>query len=230
MKTFLVTTFLSFALACSDSAMADIFKMNVTDFDAVSLKIPADVEWIDSNSPSCILECTADQEKKIEIAMDGNTLVIKSKGNNWGEWNSDKIKVKISSSHLKKVGINGSGDFVMKSPNDSPDFEYSINGSGGLKAMVGSKSCKGTINGSGDVTINGKSDAFELTIHGSGDVKAVGFECVKVDVNIAGSGDAQVFATESLHIKIAGSGDVQYKGEPKNLTQKIAGSGELRKI
>ena len=37
-------------------------------------------------------------------------------------------------------------------------------------------------------------------------------------------------AQNYVAVRIAGSGDVQYKGNPKKLNQKVAGSGELRKI
>ena len=232
--------FLSFgfcaALACSSGpAKAEIYKMKVTAFDALSLKIPADVEWVDSDNPSCIVECSAENEAKFEVVMDGNTLVIKSKGDSWKSdwsWGDDKkgkIIIKLSSSRLQRINISGSGDVVMKSNNDSPSFEYNINGSGDLKAMVDAKNCKGSINGSGDAQINGKAEEFDLSINGSGDVKAYDFSCTSVNVKIAGSGDAQVQATENLDVKISGSGDVSYKGNPKTVNNKVAGSGEIRK-
>lgn len=220
-------------MSCSCSANADVFKINIDDFEEVSLRIPAEVEWVDEDMASCVLQCSAANQKLIEIVMEGKTLVIKSKEKNWNSWNlkgGDKIFIRITSSMLKKVKINGSGDFKMKSANGSADFEYEINGSGDLLARVIAENCKGTINGSGDVLIAGKAVSFQLEIHGSGDVKAQDLVCESVTVDIAGSGDAQVNATENLVVKIAGSGDVQYKGNPKKLTQKVAGSGELRKI
>lgn len=232
MKTSFFLICLSIGLSCSENMKADIFKMNVSDFNAVSLKIPADVVWTDTDMASCVVECTKDQESKIEVVMEDKTLIIKSKGNNWGDWDSNngKITIKLSSRQLKKVAIHGSGDFEMRSPNDDPEFEYSIHGSGDLRAKVQAEKCEGTINGSGDVSITGKSNQFDLSINGSGDVKALDFACKSVTVHIAGSGDAKVNATESLSVKIAGSGDVQYSGDPKKVNQKVAGSGELRKI
>ncbi|HOY97582.1 MAG TPA: head GIN domain-containing protein [Catalimonadaceae bacterium] len=220
-------------MSCSRSANADVFKINIDEFEEVSLRIPAEVEWVDEDMASCVLQCSAANQKLIEIAIEGKTLVIRGKEKNWNSWNlkgDDKIFIRITSSMLKKVKINGSGDFKMKSPNGSSDFEYEINGSGDLQARVSATSCKGTINGSGDVLIGGSAESFDLEIHGSGDVKALDFICSSVSVEIAGSGDAQVNASESLSVRIAGSGDVQYKGNPKKLNQKVAGSGELRKI
>lgn len=235
MKNLLLTLGLCTALACtSGPAQAEVYKMKVTAFDALSLRIPADVEWTDSDQPSCIVECTAETEQKIEVVMDGSTLLIKSKSNDWKSWGwgndkEDKIKIKISSSMLARVSISGSGDVVMKSKNDSPTFEYNIAGSGDLKAMVEAKTCKGSISGSGDVQIMGSSQSFDFNISGSGDVKAYDFACGRVEVHIAGSGDAQVNASEALDVHIAGSGDVSYKGNPKTVNNKVAGSGEVRK-
>ena len=222
-------------LGCSvQPSSAEIFKMNVSDFESINLKIPADVVWVGSESPSCVIECSIEAEKKIEVIVEGKSLIIKSRGNNWRFWDNwddknGKITIKISSLRLSKASINGSGDLVMKSVNNSPNFEYQINGSGDLKANVSAGKCRGSINGSGDVQIEGKANTYDLEINGSGDVKAFNFECKEVDIQIAGSGDAQVNATEVLKISIAGSGDVSYKGDPKKVNQKIAGSGEIRK-
>jgi len=234
MKSILIPIVILAASCSSGSSRAETFTKQVSEFETINLKIPADVVWTDENKASCTIECSADVEQKIDIEMDGKTLVIKSKEKNWKMWDNwdsknGKITIRLSSSHLSRVLINGAGDVVMNSPNDSPDFEYQINGSGDLKAKVDANICKGSINGSGDVAISGKAKVYDMEINGSGDVKAFDLLCEDVKIEMAGSGDAQVNATESLNIKRAGSGDVSYKGSPKKVNQKIAGSGEIRK-
>jgi hypothetical protein len=221
--------FLLGLVACS--TRAEVYKMDVSEFDAVELKVPADVVWTDTDKATCVVTCSPEQEKKIEVVMDGKVLIVKKKGKmDWGWGDGDKITIQLSSSGLRKVGIYGSGDFVMKSSNDTPGFEFSIHGSGDIKAIVNAKTCEGNIHGSGDALIKGTADSFDLDIRGSGDVKARDLLCKSVDVDIAGSGDATVYATEQLKVQIAGSGDVRYAGNPRNLVQKVAGSGELQKI
>lgn len=209
---------------------ADNFTRKIGDFTGVELKLPADVVWT-SGGPSFSMTCSAELESKIEVVNEGNTLIIKAKPGNWN-WNTGKdgIQIQISSAMLSKLRIDGSGDFYMKSMSNTPTFSYKINGSGDLKAQVTTGACEGEINGSGDVEMQGSATSYDMDINGSGDVKAAGFQCKTVKVSIAGSGDASVFASESLDVKIAGSGDVQYAGNPKNLVQKVAGSGELRKL
>jgi hypothetical protein len=48
-------------------------------------------------------------------------------------------------------------------------------------------------------------------------------------VNIAGSGDAKVWARNQLDVAVAGSGDVDYYGDPR-VRKSVAGSGDLRRV
>jgi hypothetical protein len=57
-------------------------------------------------------------------------------------------------------------------------------------------------------------------------VSAFNLEAKNADVEIRGSGDVEVFATDFLNVDIDGSGDVFYKGNPE-ITLRIDGSGEL---
>ena len=211
---------------------ADDFPRAVTAFSGVNLRIPAETEWTSAAGASCVITCSAEIEKQIVVENEGNTLIIRFRGSGLKGWLSDRdrIRVRLSSPMLEKVKINGSGNFVMKSPGKAPAFKFQINGSGDLDARMESASCDGSINGSGKVKLSGKSDRFSLEIHGSGDVDALELDCKSVEVEIAGSGDAKVQVSESLEVEIAGSGDVAYKGNPKKLVQKVAGSGEIRKL
>jgi len=213
------------------TSFAGVYPIHVSDFDEVILKIPANVVWSDDDNVSCNLDCSEETKDKIEFVQDGKTLTIKWKSNNmtWTD-QSGRLLIKMQSNSLSKVSINGSGEFIMKNGNDSDNFEYSINGSGELKAMVSAKSCKGSINGSGDAFLGGTADFYSCSINGSGDVKAIGMKAKTVEVRISGSGDAEVQAIESLDIKISGSGDVRYHGDPKKIEQKISGSGSIKKV
>jgi hypothetical protein len=211
---------------------ADDFPRAVADFSGVNLRIPAEAEWTSGAGASCVITCSAEMEKQIVVENEGNSLVIRFRGSGFKGWFSgkDRIRVRLSSPMLEKVKINGSGNFVMKTPGKATAFKYQINGSGDLDGRIESASCSGSINGSGNVKLSGKADHFSVEIHGSGDVDALELDCKSVEVEISGSGDAKVQVSESLEVEIAGSGNVAYKGNPKNLVQKVAGSGEIRKL
>ena len=57
--------------------------------------------------------------------------------------------------------------------------------------------------------------------------KGLGRTWSRVTVQLAGSGDVELHATESLDAKISGSGDIRYRGQPRT-TIKTAGSGSVQ--
>jgi hypothetical protein len=71
------------------------------------------------------------------------------------------------------------------------------------------------------------TDRQEVSIAGSGKYKGGNLKSKAATIDIAGSGDAVVAASETLDIKVAGSGSIKYIGEPK-ITQSIAGSGSIQ--
>jgi len=69
----------------------------------------------------------------------------------------------------------------------------------------------------------------EASIAGSGNVRTDKLEAKNVKISVAGSGDAVVWATETLKISIAGSGDIKYYGDAQ-VTKSIAGSGSVTRL
>ena len=69
---------------------------------------------------------------------------------------------------------------------------------------------------------------LSLSVIGSADVLAGELEERSASVSVKGSGDAEVFVTETLTASIVGSGDISYKGNPK-VTSTVLGSGDIRK-
>jgi hypothetical protein len=51
-----------------------------------------------------------------------------------------------------------------------------------------------------------------------------------VDLSIAGSGSAKVYASMGLEVSVAGSGNVYYAGNPEKVKKSIAGAGFVKPI
>ena len=84
-----------------------------------------------------------------------------------------------------------------------------------------------SISGSADVTASGRTDALDLDIAGSGDADLRALDAKDAKVDIAGSGDADIAPTGDVQVSIAGSGDVSLATRPAKLTSEIAGSGDV---
>ena len=62
---------------------------------------------------------------------------------------------------------------------------------------------------------------------GSGDLKLGGLVAKNVDVDISGSGEAEIAPQDSLNVVLSGSGAVHLRSEPKKLEASIQGSGHI---
>ena len=71
-----------------------------------------------------------------------------------------------------------------------------------------------------------RQGVFTVNLMGSGDINLGEISASKVVVNVIGSGDAAVWANNSLAVSILGSGDVSYRGDVDPQSS-ILGSGEV---
>lgn len=115
--------------------------------------------------------------------------------------------VRIFSPLLKAIKVNGSSHVILK--------EVS-----GEKLLV---DLAGTV----DLVANGKVSHLELKLEGSGDADASQLEADSVTVTLNGSGDAKVNAHNELNASVFGVGDIVYFGQPKKITRKVVGVGDI---
>ena len=123
----------------------------------------------------------------------------------------DNTEVFVTLPVLNSLSVAGSGDIISTGNfQENNQFETIIAGSGSITLEKGS------------------STHFYSSILGSGDVNAYGFIAEKVNIEVAGSGDTKITATDKLKVQITGSGNVFYKGSP-NVSATINGSGKVIK-
>lgn len=141
------------------------------------------------------------------------------------------MKVYVTAPKFKRIEIAGSGNIVAQSKLSSTDgITMSIAGSGDIKVPdVDAPKLEVRIAGSGKAEANGLTRDVEVHVAGSGDVHFKDLRAENAEIHIAGSGNVWVYCSQTLDVHIAGGGDVHYGGNPVNVKQKIAGSGNLIK-
>lgn len=141
------------------------------------------------------------------------------------------MKVFVTAPNFKQLGIAGSGNIIAESDIKSSDnMEFSIAGSGDVRvSTIDAPKITVRISGSGSATIAGSTRDAEFRIAGSGDIKCKELKAENTEVHIAGSGNVWTYCSQNLDVHIAGGGDVHYLGNPVNVKQKIAGSGNMIK-
>ncbi|MEZ4771853.1 MAG: head GIN domain-containing protein [Bacteroidia bacterium] len=141
--------------------------------------------------------------------------------------NHEDFEIHITLPELDFVKISGSGNIISEDTFTTTLMGVKINGSGDITLAVDAGQMDSEINGSGNLFLSGIADTHTTKILGSGNIRAFDLNTDETTVNISGSGDAQVMASQQLEVKIGGSGDVYYKGSPQ-LNVKINGSGSVK--
>jgi Putative auto-transporter adhesin, head GIN domain len=140
------------------------------------------------------------------------------------------MKIYVTSPGFNHLSLSGSGNIVGQNKiSDSSRIYVGLSGSGDVRLEVDAPSVEANITGSGNITLSGNTRTFSADTRGSGDIKAFDLKAEESAVDIAGSGNAEVFASVKLKVDVAGSGDVKYKGAPQ-VDSHVAGSGGVKKV
>jgi len=140
--------------------------------------------------------------------------------------NSDVLRIYITTPNLKYIGNNGSGNIKSDNILRMDDLEIKNNGSGDIQLSIEGNIIVTRNTGSGKLELEGVAATLDVDIKGSGDLEAFDLLVKDGQVEVDGSGDAQVNVSDFLEIMIEGSGDVYYKGEP-DLKVTTRGSGKV---
>jgi hypothetical protein len=69
----------------------------------------------------------------------------------------------------------------------------------------------------------------DITISGSGSLSSFPCELEKAKVKMSGSGNCELSATNNLDALVLGSGNIKHKGNTKEVTKKVYGSGSVER-
>jgi hypothetical protein len=195
------------------------------------VEVTGSMQVIVSQGPTATVRVEADRNlhSYIITELDGDVLQVRpKKGYNLRP--RAGIKIYVTAPQYHTLAVTGSGKIQSSSKiTGSEKLTVDITGSGDVIANVDAPTINTEITGSGSITLNGNTRTFGSEIMGSGEVHTFNLLSEATEVEISGSGNAEVYASKQLNISISGSGDVQYKGSPA-VNQSIAGSGKIRQV
>ncbi|GAB3811142.1 head GIN domain-containing protein [Pontibacter rugosus] len=175
--------------------------------------------------------------QRVEVRGQGNVLdELETEVDN-GVWdiefdrclrNHKKVEIHITVPELHVARVGGSGSIELEDVFESREFKTSVSGSGNVLLRVATDKLDARISGSGTIRAAGVANEQDISISGSGNYLASDVNSKKVEVNVSGSGEAEVNAANQLDAKISGSGRVYYTGNP-SVNTSVSGSGKVIK-
>ena len=133
---------------------------------------------------------------------------------------------------MEKVGIlsaSGASGFISKGTLNSDLLELRFSGAADAKLDINARKLKVGVSGASKIKLSGTSNSAEYGVSGAADIRALDLATDDAQVDISGTGKAEVFVQKKLDVGISGMGNVHYKGDP-SVTKSISGAGNISKI
>jgi hypothetical protein len=198
-------------------------ELYISDFTGVKLDIDADIYITQDSVYSVLITGQENIINKLERDVNNGIWEVKYDG---CVKDYHDLSIHITMPVIDYLSISGSGTIYGENAFDVDEIGLKISGSGSMDLALYALKIDAKISGSGEMKLSGATDNAEFSVSGSGEYHAFDLLANKVEVNISGSGDADVYASEYLDVEITGSGDVYYKGNP-SLDVRITGSGSV---
>ena len=145
----------------------------------------------------------------------------------------DDIKVKptmklmVSVKNINELQVNGGGKIISENSIASDYISLSVSGSGGIELDLKGNNLKTEISGSGNVTLKGYATTNDIMMSGSGSMNAFACELETAKIKMSGSGNSELSVSSTLDAVVLGSGTIKHKGNTKNVSKKVYGSGTV---
>ncbi|MBX2969611.1 MAG: DUF2807 domain-containing protein [Cyclobacteriaceae bacterium] len=137
------------------------------------------------------------------------------------------MKLYISVKNVTDLQVNGAGKIISENSLAAPTLNISIGGSGSMDLDIKGDQVKAEVSGSGKMGIKGYASNLDGVVSGSGAINAFNCPLEKATVKVSGTGLAELNVTDTIVATVVGSGSVKHKGNTKNATKKIYGSGSV---
>jgi hypothetical protein len=135
------------------------------------------------------------------------------------------MKLMVSIKNVSELQVNGSGKIISENSIASDYLSLGVAGSGSIDLDIKGNNLKTEVSGSGTISLKGYATANDISMSGSGDVKSFLCELENAKVKMSGSGSCELSVTNNLEAVVLGSATLKHKGNTKNVTKKVYGSG-----
>lgn len=138
----------------------------------------------------------------------------------------EPVKVYITTPEIRQASVGGSGYVELEDVFESDEFDASVSGSGDMKLKLATNRLNSRISGSGTITAAGVANRHDISISGSGNNNSLDLTTREAEIDISGSGKAEVNVEDRMDVDISGSGRVYHQGSP-SVNADVSGSGKV---
>lgn len=187
--------------------------------ESLQIDVPADVIYTQAAAGAgAVVKVSGPKRLVDQVAIENGRIILKDGVNTGGSF-------KVNGHGVHILGDDGELSIEITAP---AVRAFTVNGNGELYLKAYDQpSLSLALNGSGNVEAEGKTKKVELQVAGSGEADLRSLDTGDAKIAVAGSGQVHAAPHGVAEIDLAGSGEVYLTEKPAVLTSNVAGSGEV---
>ena len=190
----------------------------VESFDKIKVSTGIDLYISLGNKESVKVVADDDIIEKIKTEVEGSTLHIYKKDNNWlniFNWNFNKIqKVYVTVKELKSLDASSGSDVESENTLEGEYLDVETSSGSDIKLDIFYKEISLKSSSGSDVRLSGKTKTFKANASSGSDIIARELQCSICVISVSSGSDATVSVSDELHAHASSGGDVRYYGNP----------------
>lgn len=236
------TTFIALLLSLPLVGFAQVTKktLELPEFTSISVNSNYTVYLKQTNKQEVQVEALTEIYDLTDIRVDNGVLMINverkpevANKSIWAKIDDIKVnptmKLTISMKNVNSLQVNGGGRIVAENSIAASTLNLGVAGGGSMDVDVKGDNVTAEVSGSGRMVLKGYATSADIQMSGSGSLSAFEFALESAKIRVSGSGNADLNVTNSLEAAVMGSGNIKHKGNTKNATKKVYGSGTVER-
>lgn len=199
-------------------------KLSISSFERVRVEGAFQVGVTTGRSPSAVVSGDADALERIEVRLDGTTLVVRNRQEKWtGRAPGSPLTVTLGTPVLVAAHVIGGGALTVTGAR-AQRLDLSVAGAGGIAVTgVDAEQANATVIGNGRIAVAGRAVRARLLLNGAGKIEADGLLASELTVRVDGPGELTARARYTANVTNSGLGRVTVAGAPKCVVRSGAG-------
>lgn len=199
----------------------------VASFDRLRVEGPFRVTVAAGRSASARISGDPDLLDRVEVRLDGTTLVVRASIERWQEQpraqGTAPVVVTLATPTLSSAIVIGGGELAVTGAR-AARLDLSVTGSGSI-ALTGANAeqANATVIGSGRIALAGRAAKARLLVNGAGKIDAVALDASELVVRVDGPGETLGRARYTATVTNVGLGHVAIAGTPRCIVRSDAG-------
>ena len=222
-----LATAAAFAAVIATPALAAERSYRVGSYERVRVEGPFEVHIVAGTSPRASARGSDAMLSRLDLAVNGNTLVVRLGPGGWGETpkragNATPLVVTLSSPRITSILLTAGAE-VTASKIAAQRLDLSVTGAGALTVDgAAADQLNAMLIGTGKLRLAGKAARARLVTNGPGAIDAADLTVNDLTVSVEGTGETRAMARYTAQVSTTGLGRVTVLGTPKCIVKAVA--------